>query len=220
MLQFGLHRVRYGGASSHLCAALSIRRDRTMQRLAVVVEERGMHRPSIVMPPPLTHDRHHRELAMGMRQIWASALYAAGADLFAPHRDLDPALDPFVSIAGERGISLTHDQQPPTGQIDVMVLTELQYTADGWRVPIRVLEPGRFATPLPARAHRGTSGVLDAMVTALHTIGIAVELELPKGIGWRDLLFAHTIAEGLRSLAQAGRATPRIADPMPPPLLQ
>jgi hypothetical protein len=178
-----------------------------------------MPRKSVVLPPPTVLDPLHRELAMGIHAIWASALYASGADVFAPPRPLDTEPDPFAAVTGMTGTFLLHDGAPEVGPIDAIVLTELRTDDDGWRCRARILEPDGSEIVLPARRHRKLSAPLDLMTATLHALTSMLELEMPPDFGWRQLLGANTIAGGLRTLRAQGRAALRHAEEEPPSLL-
>ena len=141
---------------------------------------------------------------MGIRHSWACALYAAGGDVFLPRGPLDPELDPAVAIEGVRGVSLAHDGEAPSAVFDAMVGSELRLGAEGWRLPINLVERGRPNAVLPGGTHRGRSAVLDVMTHSLRSLCRALDLKLPRGVGWRALLGARTIDQGLHELRSMG----------------
>jgi hypothetical protein len=164
-----------------------------------------MKRTKLILPPPGASASHHRDLAMGIHGVWACALHAAGADVFAPLHPLDPDADPHVALAGACGAALMHDGAPLDSTIDVIVFAELRCGDDGWRCRARIVRPDGAETVLPGRAHRSARGVLDAMTATLHAIAGALGLPLPEEIGWQRLLGARTVAAAIEALRAEGR---------------
>jgi hypothetical protein len=176
-----------------------------VQRFGAAYDGEGVPPTTIILARTITRDPSHAGLAEGMRGVWASALHAWGADVFAPNEVLDPDLDPFAAVGGQRGVCKTHDDGPPTGHIAAVVLTQLEYDGRGWRLPVQILEFDRPSEVFPGRLHRGRAAVLGAMDTTLRTIAAALDLDLPRRVDWRVLLCARTIAQGLDELRTAGQ---------------
>jgi hypothetical protein len=166
-----------------------------------------MQRIHLVLPPLEAHQPHHRELAMGIQGVWASALHASGADVFAPVRPLERDLHPFAAVAGTSGAALFHDGAPLRSRVDRIVLGELGQDGHGWRCRARMLLPEGGEVVLPRRAHDRMSGLLDVMVLTLHAIASELELDLPSTIGWRQLLRGRTVATAIEELRVHGRAS-------------
>lgn len=165
-----------------------------------------MQRLKVIVYPPASEPRH-RELAVGMQGIWACALHTCGANVFAPLHLLEPDEDPFTALVGRRGSSLMHDAAPLDPSIDVVVVAELGCGTHGWRCRARILRPDGSEVVLPGRSHGGLSGVLGAMTSTVHSIGDALGIALPQGIGWRQLARARTVAGAIEGLRNRGRQT-------------
>lgn len=177
-----------------------------------------MPRTSILFPLITVSAPHLREDAAGMQTVWACALHAAGADVFAPIEPLEPGVDPFVAFRGKKGAALFHDRRFPK-RIDAVVLAELNVGTQGWRCRARIRRRDGSETLLAGRPSPRRTAPLEVLTSMLHALARAFGLEMPEEFGWRELLSACTIAEGLANLSAQGRETLQHAEPQLPALM-
>jgi hypothetical protein len=174
-----------------------------VQRTLAAVDGLGMvvvANPLVVFPLPRIAHPSARELAVGLIDHWAPAIYAAGADIFTASTT-SPDADPRAGLPGQVGQALCHgDGIRPVP--DAFWLLEVSPRQGGFRGTFSLRDGSTLAQRTWMSFRGGARSVVDfaeaALAEVLDRLGLPVELT------WRDLLSAATPRDGLATLRRTG----------------